>query len=51
MFIVLKGSMSVYVQDLINDAEQLEVINSVCKKEGLLKDRSILGEYRANTGM
>lgn len=49
MFIVLKGSMSVYVQDMIDDVDQLQAINSICPKE-LLEDRSILGEYRARTG-
>ncbi|XP_052822735.1 uncharacterized protein LOC106870333 [Octopus bimaculoides] len=49
MFIVLKGSLSIYVQDLLNDVDQLNVINSMCKGE-LLEDRSILGEYKASTG-
>ncbi|CAI9720003.1 Hypothetical predicted protein [Octopus vulgaris] len=49
MFIVLKGLLSIYVQDLLNDVDQLNVINSMCKGE-LLEDRSILGEYKASTG-
>ncbi|GAB1600134.1 cGMP-dependent protein kinase egl-4-like [Argonauta hians] len=49
MFIVLKGLLSIYVQELLNDVDQLNLINSMCNGE-FLEDRSILGEYKASTG-